>query len=312
MSPEPYFDDGTVTLYLGDCREVLPALQLTADAVVADPPYGETSLKWDRWVTGWPTLAATAAASMWCFGSMRMFLRYSGEFASAGWKLSQDVVWEKGNGTGFAADRFKRVHEHALHWYRGSWANTHHETPRVVVDFRTRGNAGRGQPSHTGKIGRSAWTDNGTRLMRSVVQAPNMWRRGAIHPTEKPVELLNPLIRYSCPPGGLVLDLFAGSGSTLDAARQCGRRAIGIEGDERYIEAAAKRLSQPVLEFAAAPDPGGLSAAGPNTDQRRATPSAARRMPGSRTDSDAARDGRSGRESDEPAVCAREQGPTLR
>jgi site-specific DNA-methyltransferase (adenine-specific) len=71
----------------------------------------------------------------------------------------------------------------------------------------------------------------------------------AIHPTEKPVGVLDPLIRYACPPGGLVLDLFAGSGSTLDAARQSGRRAIGIEGDERYIEAAATRLSQDVIDF---------------------------------------------------------------
>lgn len=249
---KPYFDDGTVTLYLGDMREVLPALQLAVDAIVTDCPYGETSLKWDRWVDGWPTLAATAATSMWCFGSMRMFLRYGGEFTAPGWKLSQDIVWEKEHGTGFAADRFKRVHEHVLHWYRSDWSSLHHDTPRVAVDFRTRGNASRGQPSHTGKIGGLAWSDNGTRLMRSVVQAPNMWRRGAIHPTEKPIELLDPLIRYACPTGALVLDLFAGSGSTLDAARQCGRRAIGIEADERYAEAAARRLSQPVLDFASA------------------------------------------------------------
>jgi site-specific DNA-methyltransferase (adenine-specific) len=58
---------------------------------------------------------------------------------------------------------------------------------------------------------------------------------------------LDPLIRYACPPSGLVLDPFAGSGSTLDAARQAGRRAIGIEAHEPYAEAAARRLDAFVL-----------------------------------------------------------------
>lgn len=49
----PYYADEQVTLYLGDCREVLPALGVTADCIVADPPYGETSLAWDRWPDGW-------------------------------------------------------------------------------------------------------------------------------------------------------------------------------------------------------------------------------------------------------------------
>jgi site-specific DNA-methyltransferase (adenine-specific) len=72
----------------------------------------------------------------------------------------------------------------------------------------------------------------------------------ALHPTEKPIGLLDPLIRYACPVGGLVLDPFAGSGSTLDAARQAGRRAIGIEGHEPYAERAALRLSQATLPAA--------------------------------------------------------------
>ena len=74
-----------------------------------------------------------------------------------------------------------------------------------------------------------------------------MHQLGTIHPTEKPVGILDPLITYACPLGGLVVDPFAGSGSTLDAARCSGRRAVGIEADERYIELAARRLSQATL-----------------------------------------------------------------
>lgn len=249
---KPYFTDGTVSLFLGDMRKVLPALGLTVDTIVTDCPYGETSLKWDRWVDGWPTLAATAARSMWCFGSMRMFLEHGGEFTSAGWQFSQDIVWEKHNGSSFHSDRFKRVHEHATFWYLGPWSNQYHDVP-TTPDATARAVRRKERPTHTGEIADSTYTsvDGGPRLMRSVLQIRSMHGR-AIHHTEKPIGILDPLIRYACPVGGLVLDPFAGSGSTLDAARQAGRRAIGIEGDEKYVEAAAKRLSQSVLDFEAA------------------------------------------------------------
>lgn len=240
---EPYWTDGQVSLYLGDCREILPALGITADCIVADPPYGETSLAWDRWPDGWLDVAAGVTSSLWCFGSLRMFLAHGSEFA--GWKLSQDVIWEKEHGTGFAADRFKRVHETVTHWYRGNWSAIHHETPLIAVARRTKANSGGGRHApHLGAIGNRAWSDNGTRLTRSVLCIPNMWRTGAIHPTQKPRDLLDPLITYACPPGGLVVDLFAGSASTLLAARASGRRSVGIEADERYCEAAALRLAQ--------------------------------------------------------------------
>jgi len=246
---KPYWTDGSVTLYLGDCREVLPALSVVADCVVADPPYGETSLAWDRWPDGWPDVAAKVTRSLWCFGSLRMFLGRRDEFA--GWKLSQDVIWEKQNGTGFAADRFRRVHEHVLHWYQGPWGGIHHEVPRLPNQGRDRGNKSAEPKSanrfgHTGQLAVTAYVDDGLRLARSVIRARNLQRR-AIHPSEKPAELLSLLIAYACPPGGLVIDLFAGSGSTLDAARQAGRPAIGIEADERSAEQAARRLSQAVL-----------------------------------------------------------------
>lgn len=241
---EAYYQDDTVQLYLGDMREVLPALGVTADCIVTDPPYAETSLAWDRWPNSWPTLAATAASSMWCFGSMRMFLDRAHEFAD--WKLSQDIVWQKANGTGFATDRFKRVHEIATHWYRGDWSAVHHDTPRTAYtgpDKHARARASR--TPHTGEIGGHLYEDDGTRLMRSVLDAKSV--RGGLHPTEKPLGILIPLIEYACPPGGLVVDPFFGSGSTLDAARKAGRRAIGIERHEPYAEAAARRLDDLVL-----------------------------------------------------------------
>lgn len=249
MTPPPYYQDDQVTLYLGDMRELLPTLGLQADLLVCDPPYSETSLAWDRWPDGWPALAATVASSMWCFGSMRMFLDRAPEFAE--WKLSQDVVWEKHNGTGFAADRFKRVHETATHWYRGDWRSVHHDTPRVPYTGPDKHARARfdDRAAHAGAIKAVTYKDDGTRLTRSVVKVKSVRGRG-IHETEKPLGILDPLIRYACREGGLVVDPFAGSGSTLDAARQCGRRAVGIEAHEPYIEAAARRLSVMTLPAA--------------------------------------------------------------
>ena len=253
----PYYADDLVTLYNGDCRDVLPALALSgvrADCAITDPPYGETSLEWDRWPGNmWLILLRDATRSLWCFGSMRMFMERSHDFFAPGWRLSQDVVWEKQNGSGFAADRFKRVHEHITHWYLGDWRGVYHDAQRVPHDGPGKGTVHRqGQPPHTGTVGPHQWTDDGTRIMRSVIKVRNMWRRGALHPAEKPAGILEPLIRYSSPPAGLALDPFAGSGSTLVAARNLGRRAIGVEIEERYCEKAARRLAQQPLPLGGA------------------------------------------------------------
>lgn len=247
---EPYYADSQCELHLGDMREVLSALALTVDAVVTDPPYGETSLAWDRWPDGWPALVADVTSSMWCFGSMRMFLDRIGDFNEPGWKLSQDVVWEKPAGTSMAADRFKRVHEFALHWYRGQWRNIHHEAQREAYHGQDRGSrhGGADRGEHFGAIRARTYEDVGTRLVRSIIPVSHMHGK-ALHPTEKPSGILQPLIEYAVPPGGILLDPFAGSGSTLATAKAIGRRAVGIEADEKYAEIAAKRLCQDALEF---------------------------------------------------------------
>jgi site-specific DNA-methyltransferase (adenine-specific) len=113
-----------------DCREGLRAMPGAFDCAIADPPYGDTSLEWDAKVAGW--LEATAYAlkpngHLWVFGSLRFLAPLFAEAEALGFKYSQDIVWEKQNGTGFHNDRFRRVHEHAALFYRGAWADTYHE-----------------------------------------------------------------------------------------------------------------------------------------------------------------------------------------
>jgi site-specific DNA-methyltransferase (adenine-specific) len=259
--PTPYYSDEFVTLYHGRMEDILPSLG-QFDACLTDPPYGETSLAWDRWPLGWPALVAEHTDSLWCFGSMRMFLGQRGQFD--GWRMSQDVVWAKNAGSGFAADRFRRVHEHAVHWYRGAWKNVHHEVPRVEragekASWAVENRGPRGV--HLGAIPSTPWRDDGTRLRQSVIHAKNL-RGFALHPTEKPQPVLSPLIEYSVPRGGTVLDPFAGSASTLLAARALGRRAVGIEADEAYCEKAAKRLASTVDLFSL-PGPAGPARSAP-------------------------------------------------
>ena len=248
----PYYEDDLVKLYHGDCRAVMDEIDFDTlglpDLVVTDPPYGETSLTWDTWPHGWPSLVADYASSMWCFGSMRMFLDRRDEFAN--WRLSQDVIWAKPRGGVAYPDRATvRTHEIITHWYRGNWSEVYHHQQRAERHGPGKGTIHRGEtgPAWNGSRRAHSWIDDGTRALSSVIECQTMRMRGTGHPTEKPTGILEPLIAYGCPIGGLVLDPFAGSGSTLDAARQSGRRAIGVEADERYCEIAAKRLAQGTL-----------------------------------------------------------------
>src|SRR6185436_9503466 len=125
--------------------------------------------------------------SMWCFGSVRMFLEHRSDFEA--WRFAQDVVWEKQNGSGFAADRFKRVHECALQFYRGDWLEVYKQPQRVEWSGPRKTVRKRGQTPHTGDIGEGSYADDGTRMMTSVIYARNC-QGYAEHPTQKPTALL--------------------------------------------------------------------------------------------------------------------------
>lgn len=239
----PYYQQDGISIFHGDCREIVPTLDVQIDCVIADPPYAQTSLPWDQWPAGWLSVEGLGA-SLWCFGSLRLFMDRADEFTSARWKLSQDVVWEKHNGSSFHADRFRRVHEQATHFYRGRWDAIYKSTP-VTHDATARAVRRKGRPAHMGNIDHTPYRseDGGPRLMRSVIYSKSM-HGTAENETQKPEAIVVPLIEYACPKGGTVLAPFMGSGTDLLAARLMGRRAIGIDTRESQCEVAARRLSE--------------------------------------------------------------------
>jgi site-specific DNA-methyltransferase (adenine-specific) len=169
------------------------------------------------------------------------------------WKIAQDVVWEKHNGTGLFNDRFRRVHEFAVQFYPSEipWSQIY-KKPIFTNDATARTVRKKARPAHwIGATGDTVYRseDGGPRLMRSVMFARSEHGK-AIHPTQKPVSCILPLIEYSCPPKGTILDPFAGSGSTGLAAKQLDRNAILFEIDPEYVTLAEKRIREDAPLFA--------------------------------------------------------------
>ena len=102
-----------------------------------------------------------------------------------------------------------------------------------------------------GVRGANRQVSDGLAYQRTVMRADSVRGAGGINQTQKPTGVLEHLIAYGCPPGGVVLDLFAGSCSTGVAAKRTGRRAVLYELREEQAELAARRLSQDVLDFGA-------------------------------------------------------------
>ncbi|WP_050400409.1 DNA-methyltransferase [Bradyrhizobium embrapense] len=243
----------SIQVICGDCRDVLSDLEdESVDLVLTDPPYGATKLRWDRWPRGWPASVRRVlkkTGSMWVFGTLKMFLEQHDEFD--GWCMAQDVVWEKHNGSGFVNDRFRRVHETAVQFYRSDarWADVY-KMPQFTNDASARRIRRRGRPAHLGEIGDQDYKtfEGGPRLMRSV-QYVRSEHGQAFHPTQKPMGIVEPLLLYSSPPGGIVLDCCAGSGTTGIVASRHGRTSILIEADPEIVAAMQRRLSQDHFKF---------------------------------------------------------------
>lgn len=238
--PAPYYSDDSATLYLGDCIEIMSAMpDHSVATVLTDPPYSSggrrenaksirksmtRSVEDDDWIRG-DAMSTNGfiyllrlCGIQWrrvlvpgghalSFIDWRMAPQLSAALETADLRQHPMLVWDKAR-LGMGAI-FRNQHEFIVHMTAGNpLAPQRRDVPNVL-------------------------------------RFPSV--RDGDHPTEKPDALLQTLLSVVHPPSGIVLDPFAGSGSTIQAARSLGYKAIGIEADERYCEIIAKRLQQDVL-----------------------------------------------------------------
>jgi len=223
---KPYYTNHTVTLYNADCRDLLLDLpSQSVDCLLTDPPYG---MAWESKGKGAKPIRADGTRQ-----GMRV-LREA--LTSASRALSLDA------------------HAYVFcHWQ--SWpdfwdaCSSHLRVRSARIWWKAQGGTGDLRQSYApdyevvlfaAQSSRRALA--GKREGAVIAGYPPVPPKQRTHPTEKPVALLAHLLKKSCPTDGLVLDPFAGTGSTLVAAQQFGVRAVGVELEESYCEAAAKRL----------------------------------------------------------------------
>jgi site-specific DNA-methyltransferase (adenine-specific) len=236
----PYYQHAGITIYHGDCRDILPMLP-KVDLVLTDPPYPGLSggiehmngggvservihgsktvgdpwkVRFDEWVKPAVDLSTFGGFFFCSYHSVAELRTLIGDVESA-WLL----VWYKRNSP-VAICNVPRFTSEFIWSYKTSPGLKWRALETTVFDIPT---------PQGGCMAVERIQDNAGK---------------SVHPTQKPIALIYKLLAVG---GELILDPFMGTGTTLVAAKQMGRRAIGIEIEERYCEIAAKRLSQEVL-----------------------------------------------------------------
>ena len=218
---KPYYDHAGITIYHGDCREVLP--ELNGDIVLTDPPYNAGKAygpgtndrrewtEWAEWFDGCLEAMLEVVPDVLSFLSITAWSKH---LRHGKYEPFWAAVWHKPLALSVCASPFMPHWEPIAFW---------------GASRKTRGEE---------KVG---W---GSDVFHVNVETGKS-RHG--HPTPKPLDLMRQIVVRTTKNDAIVIDPFMGSGTTLVAAKHLGRRAIGIEIEERYCEIATKRLAQEVL-----------------------------------------------------------------
>lgn len=254
---QPYFERDGITIYHGDTLGTLQSLQgETVDTVIADPPYASGGLHiaskgakpGDKYEFGgttghvskeYPNFEGDNCDQWSWMLNMRAWLIEAHRLTKEGGHLYIFTDWRQVAATIEAAQMGLWHYRGLLVWDKGGfcrapYAGLWRQSSEFVV-----------------------WAAKGTPHTNGVTPVPGLHEELLIskdkeHPTQKPIGFLRRIVETATPPGGVVLDPFTGSGTTLRAALDVGRQAIGVELSAEYCEIAARRLSQMVLPLGAA------------------------------------------------------------
>lgn len=221
---KPYYERDGITIYHGDCREVLPSIR--ADALVTDPPYGIAwgRATWSDSPSEYPELmrflveaTAVSVPDGWCFVFQAMLnvARFH-EWFPDGWRLFAACK----NFVQMRPTEVQNGWDPVVFWRNGDKRSGHRKDAGVVTrDF------------HVGNVA-------------------GVFGTKTDHPSPRPLDTMKHIVLLATTPeSDCVVDPFMGSGTTVVAAHALGRRAIGIEIEERYCEIAARRLAQEVFDL---------------------------------------------------------------
>jgi site-specific DNA-methyltransferase (adenine-specific) len=240
----PYYSDDLVTIYHGDALDVIADLEGGVDAVVTDPPYASGTRHEASKSSSGAMLRAgrfsdrpldldqmTTTGFVWL---LRAVARGAYPMLVEGGSFLSFIDWRQWPNLVGAIETANLRVQGMIVWDKGHFGlgNGFRSQHELVC------HAAKGVPTIY---------DHG---VGNVIKFPR--QEPVDHPSPKPVGLMRVLIETVTPAGGIVLDPFVGSGTTLLAAKAAGRRAIGIEVDEAYCEIAAARCSQEVLGLAIA------------------------------------------------------------
>jgi len=250
---EPKYQSDKVTLYLGDCLEILPQLEPgSVDAILTDIPYGTTACAWDEIIPFDP---------MWI--EVKRLLKQRGVFVTtASQPFTSKLVmsnlewfrvswyWRKERGTNFQTTKYypMKVIEECLVFSKNGFTYNPQKTPtkryRHIMPIP--------KDNHSQHMSSSGIDNNGKRIYREYSELlpeniltftrDGMSKENSLHPTQKPTSLYSYFIRTYTNADNLVLDFTMGSGTTGVACMQTGRKFIGIEIDPNYYAIAEKRI----------------------------------------------------------------------
>ena len=242
---------GNATLYCGDSFDILPMLDVVADAVISDPPFGITNCKWDKPIplnTFWNMIEPRTkqSANYVLFGcggfttdliiSKRKWHRY-------------DMIWVKSKKCGFLNANLMpmRNHESILVFGRPGYRKASTYRPQKTLGGRERITIRNHKSTVYKNKGEFTHVSDGLQHPSSVLYFQSEFGQ---HSTQKPIPLMEHLIKSYSNEGETVLDCFMGSGSTGVAAINTGRRFIGIERDEDIFNTAIERIRKANDELA--------------------------------------------------------------